>query len=342
MGKLKTLEAGPMTTIQDLGRFGYMKYGMPIAGAVDRYAFRIANILVGNPEDEAAIEATFLGPTIQFKAEAVIAITGGEMKPELDGKEIPMWQAVKVSKDSRLSLNRVEKGLRSYIAIRGGIDLPEVMGSKSTYLRGKLGGFKGRKLQQGDELSFPEVKEGENFCLNRKIPEDLLEDYLDDREVRVIVGPQDDYFTEESLKTFFASEYQLTNQSDRMGCRLAGPTLEHTTGADIISDGIVLGAIQVPGDGQPIIMLADRQTTGGYAKLANVISVDLPKVAQAKPGDKLNFKQIGVVEAQQELKKQEERIAQLKEWLTGTANKKIKYFKIRVDGNSFEVEVEEI
>ncbi|MCK8816902.1 biotin-dependent carboxyltransferase family protein [Natroniella sulfidigena] len=341
MGELKIIKAGPMTTIQDLGRFGYMKYGMPTAGAVDQYAFKIANILVGNPEDEAAIEATFLGPTIQFKVEAVIAITGGGMNPELDGKEIPMWQAVKVSKGSKLSLNGVKAGLRGYIAIRGGIKLPEVMGSKSTYLRGELGGFKGRKLKQGDELSLAKNKEVREFCLKRSIPADLLEDYLEDRKIRVIVGPQGDYFTSKSLETFLTSRYQLTTQSDRMGCRLAGPTLEHTKGADIISDGIASGAIQVPGDGQPIIMLADRQTTGGYAKIANVISIDLPKVAQAKPGDKLKFEQIEVVEAQQELKKKEERIARLKEWLATEVKKRTRYFKIKVDGKLFEVEVEE-
>ena len=310
MGAIEVLRGGTLTTVQDQGRKGYLQYGMPRAGAVDSYASRLANLLVANSTQAAVLEATLQGPELIFKEEAVIAVTGADMAPKLDGKQLPMWQAVEVSKGSVLSLGTAKSGLRSYIAVAGGIDVPLVMGSRATYLRGSLGGFKGRALQAGDRLKFLNSEGVDTSLLAKNIDkyQQSLFDYLEEQEIRVILGPQDDHFRAASLETFLSAEYKLDNRADRMGCRLTGPTLEHRQGADIISDGIPLGAIQVPGHGQPIIMLADRQTTGGYAKIATVISVDLPKVAQSKPGDKLEFRAVTVEQAQREFRAREEEI----------------------------------
>ena len=214
----------------------------------------------------------------------------------INNKAIDMWSGVKVSDGDVLSFGTVKSGCRSYIAIAHGIDVPEVMGSKSTYVKGKVGGFEGRILKAGDEIKIGSSVEN-NFTSIVKLPTEFIPSYNKDNIVRVVLGPQDDYFTEDGINTFFNCHYEVTNEADRMGYRLSGSKISHKTGADIISDGITMGSVQVPGHGAPIIMMADRQTTGGYTKIATVITPDINIVGQLKPGDSVRFKSIDIEEA---------------------------------------------
>lgn len=298
MGEIKVLEGGLLTTIQDRGRFGYQQYGMPAAGAMDEFSYRAANLLVQNHENTPALEATLKGPTLYLQSSAVLAITGATASPQLNGMEIPTWKSFYAEKGSILTCGHVTAGCRLYIAVAGGIDVPPVMGSCSTYLRGELGGFKGRNLQKGDVLPLgtsKEVKSDSGMDDSAR----YFVSWLPHQVVRVVPGPQDDHFTAESLKTFFSSVYTLTPHSDRMGCRLEGAKLKHKDSFEIVSDGMPHGAVQVPGHGHPIIMLSDRPTTGGYPKIATVISADIPKVAQLKPGEKISFQEVTLEKAQQ-------------------------------------------
>lgn len=302
---------GILTTIQDLGRFGYEKFGMPVAGAMDSYALQVANILVGNARDEAALEISFMGLSLKFEGNGLIAITGADLGATLNSRQIKPWQSIEISSGDELKFTAVKKGCRAYLAVQGGLDIPVVMGSKSTYLRGAIGGFQGRKLRQGDEIRGNEIK--------KKIsPEILPEEFIpryDGKTIRVIPGPQADYFSKDELNKFFTSPYKITNQYDRMGYRLEGPIIKHVKGPDIISDGIVPGAIQVPGHGQPIIMLADCQTAGGYSKIATVISVDLPILAQLMPGNELSFAEISIEKAHLLYNLQESKLAKLSKYM---------------------------
>ncbi len=301
----RVLKPGIFTTVQDLGRHGYQKYGVPVAGAMDEFALRAGNLLVGNAEDDAALEITLLGPKLELLEDAVLAITGADLGASVGGKPLPLWKSVALRKGSQISFGRPRSGARAYLAVAGGIDVPKVMGSRSTYVRGKLGGFHGRPLQAGDELP---VGRSSRPVPGRKLPEHLVPRYGVPGYggiVRVILGPQDDYFTSESLELFLSSAYRVLPVSDRMGYRLEGPKLKHRQGADIISDAIPPGAVQVPGHGAPIVMLADRQTTGGYAKIATVISADLPVLAQLRPGDGVSFKSVSMVEAITALREQQ-------------------------------------
>jgi biotin-dependent carboxylase-like uncharacterized protein len=337
MGLIKVNNPGLLTTVQDMGRYGYQKFGMPAAGAADPFAYRVANLLVGNTGNSSVLEMTYIGPELHFITEAVIAITGANMNPALDGVPIPMWETVTVPQNSILKFERALQGFRSYLAVRGGIDVPLVMGSRSTYLRGEIGGYKGRKLQKGDEIKFFDMGDKFKSFIKKRLPKALIPDYKPFRELRVVLGPQDDHFLEESINTFFSATYTLTGEIDRMGCRLEGPPLKHKKGADIISDGIPLGGIQVPGHGKPIIMLCDRQTTGGYAKIATVISADIPFAAQLKPGDEVKFKEVSLQEAYRIIEEQEKAIKSIE-----TVRAESRYFKVRVNNRDYFVEFEEL
>ena len=230
----------------------------------------------------------------------MIAITGGDLSPSLDGKPIPSYAAVEVKAGQTLRFGAPKSGCRAYIAVAGGFDLPTVMGSQSTYMKAALGGLEGRKLQKGDvlKLKAPVATFGnirQRFISPEFRPRPVY-------TLRVILGPQDDAFTEKGLADFLGSEYTVTQEFDRMGCRMEGPVIEHKNGGDIISDGIAFGAIQVPGAGKPILMLADHQTTGGYTKIANVITADFRLAGQLKGGDKVRFEQISVAKAQELLR----------------------------------------
>lgn len=287
---------GFLTTVQDFGRFGFQQFGVPASGVMDRRSFVIGNILVGNKNDEPALEVTMLGPQLEFKADCVIALTGGNLSPTKNGQPLEMYRAVQMKAGDLLGFGIQKSGCRAYIAFAGGLDVATVMGSASTYLKAKLGGINGRQLQKGDEIALKSAGKAVPNLANRVAP---AEDFsAKQKKLRVIMGPQDDAFTEKGISTFLTSVYSVTNQFDRMGCRLEGDAVEHIKDGNIISDGISFGAVQIPSEGKPIIMLADRQTTGGYTKIANVITVDFPVIAQSKFGDEIKFEKITVEEAQ--------------------------------------------
>lgn len=307
---IRVLSPGPLTTLQDIGRNGYQQYGFTPAGAMDARALRLGNLLVGNDENEAALEMTMLGGTFAFDTAVVVAVTGADMQPMLnDVMRMPLNTAFPVQPGQTLSFGAAKDGCRCYLAVAGGFDVPLVMGSKSTHIKSGVGGFGGRALKAGDELGL--------LCPVQTVPKmgrTLVPyaPYGNQAVIRVVPGPQRDYFTDAGVKTFSTSTYTVTPQSDRMGYKLDGGGIEHAQGADIISDAIVFGSIQVPSAGQPIIMMADRQTTGGYAKIATVCAVDLPLLAQRKPGDTLRFELITVRRAQQLLHAQQREFNRLK------------------------------
>ncbi len=278
--------------VQDCGRFGYQDRGVPVSGAMDIQALRIANILTGSHDAEAGIEITWGGFRAEFLAHAQIAVTGADAKPSLNGRAFPCWSGIPVRKGDVLELNYAETGCRSYVAISGGVQVPEVMGSKSTYLRGGFGGHMGRSLRKGDAIGFGLGQGGNTQPL--QCPGDLIPKYCNHPVLRVTLGPQADALTPESFIRFLAEPFVVTDRCDRMGCSLKGPVLAHRQKADIVSDGTAFGAVQVPGNGQPIILMADRQTIGGYAKPATVISVDLPLLAQLVPESSVRFEAVSL------------------------------------------------
>ncbi len=290
---------GVLTTVQDFGRFGYQQFGVSASGVMDPRSMSLANLLVGNPEDEAVLECTMMGPELSFDEANVIAITGGNLQPMIDGVPVDTYRAIAVAAGQTLRFMGPKTGLRAYIAFAGGLDIEPVMGSRSTHMKAKIGGFQGRKLDKEDKIGFRAPKETlKNMDLRVMAPEFVARpEYL----LRVVMGPQDDYFTEAGIKTFLSEVYTLTPEFDRMGCRLDGPVIEHKNGGDIISDGIAFGAIQVPSAGTPIIMVADRQTTGGYTKIANVITADFRILGQLKAGDKVRFAKVSIQAAQDAL-----------------------------------------
>ncbi|MBU5269200.1 biotin-dependent carboxyltransferase family protein [Clostridium cochlearium] len=340
MGEIKIKKPGLLTLIQDSGRYGYQQYGVPVSGAMDSFSHRMANILVGNNENEAVLEATVLGPEIEFTNDSLIAVTGGDLSPALNGEAIAMWESLQVKTGDVLSFSGIKRGCRSYIAFAGGIKVENVMGSKSTYVKAKIGGLHGESLKAGDIIKIGDLN---NISIKyRKLPDKYIPNYSSVSEVRVVLGPQDDYFTEKGLDKFLSTEYKVTNECDRMGYRLEGEVIEHIDSGDIISDGINFGAIQIPSHGQPIIMMSDRQTAGGYTKIANVISIDLPKIAQLKPGDIIKFKKVSIYEAQKLLKEMEENINTIKEICDKEHVVKTSQLKLKVNGKDYNVKVEEV
>lgn len=295
---LSVLLPGIYTTIQDSGRWGFQGKGMPVSGAVDIQAFKCGNILVGNEENEAALEITITGPTLLVdEGEGIAAVTGADAGLLVNGTCHPSWHSVKIVKGDIISFAPPKCGCRYYLCLTGGIDVPLVMGSRSTYLRAGIGGLSGRALKKGDRLTcgiqLPLWRRCEGFFC----PEEIRPDYSPLDYIRVVPGPQEDHFTPEGIETFYSSEYTITANADRMGYRLEGPEITHVKGADILSDAIPLGAVQVPGHGMPIVMLAERQTTGGYTKIGVVCSKDIAAIAQRMPGQKIRFKKISLVEA---------------------------------------------
>jgi biotin-dependent carboxylase-like uncharacterized protein len=297
MATVKVHKAGLLTTVQDRGRYGYQRYGMPVSGAMDVFSLEIANLLVGNDPSDACLEATISGPELEFTSATWIAITGADMDPHLNGQGFSMNTAVDVRPSDRLGFRGLRSGCRAYISIAGGIAVPPVMGSRSTYLRAGIGGFQGRALMPGDELPLGEPRSNPRL---KKLPEGLIPEYNHEQTIRIISGPEAHYFEIAGLRSFLSTEYTVTAQSDRMGYRLSGEPIKHKEGmTNIISAGISLGTVQVPGDGQAIILMADRQTSGGYARIANVITADLTHLAQMRPGDKVRFQETTLAKAQQ-------------------------------------------
>ena len=335
---LEIVSPGMLTSVQDLGRRGYQRFGIPVSGAMDTPALRVANILVGNRESAAGLEATVMGPTIRFLADSTIALTGANLGASLDGVSVPVWQSVHVPAGGSLSFQGPNDGIRGYIAVAGGIDVPVLMGSRSTYLKGAFGGYEGRALAAGDVLKTLPYRIAPGSTIENLPFELTPANYGHNHLLRVVFGPQDDAFLPEAIETLTASEYDIGAQSDRMGYRLEGPALKHTTGADIISDATTLGSVQVPGDGNPIVLLADRGTTGGYTKIATVIGPDLSFLVQAMPGDKVRFSPVSFDEARSILLEQESFISDIKK-AVGLDNSGL--FTLAADGDVHEVTTDE-
>jgi len=341
MAGIKILTPGFITSIQDSGRFGFQQYGIPIAGAMDRHSLELANILVGNNRDAAGFEITLTGPVIEFESSLAIAITGADMSPAINGNAVETYKTTYVNPGDVLSFGGLKSGLRTYLAIEGGIDVPSIMGSKSTYLKAAIGGFEGRKLNSGDHLQISYSKRTIPIGI-RKIPDSLIPIYNREISVRVIMGPEDIRFTSEGLSTFLENEYIVTNQSDRMGLRLQGPKIMHKKDADILTSGINFGTIQVEGNGQPIVLMADRQTTGGYTRIASAISVDISGLAQAKPGDRVRFQSIDIELAQQLMREREIEITRNIEVFERAGYKMLKShrkYQISINEKKYEVSV---
>lgn len=298
---IEIITPGILTTVQDFGRVGVMKNGFTQNGAMDRYSMTVANRLCGNCDSAPVLEMTVLGVTARFTQDTVVCVSGADFGVKINDKPIKRNKAYKINKGDILSMGAAKSGMRAYLAVAGGIVGEYVFGSASTNLKFAFGGHFGKKLQSGDVLSigtgaFPlgEIDKWE-------IPES---EYSKDAQLRVVLGPQNEMFTDEDIRLFLSQEYEVTAQSDRMGIRLSGEPLKSKNGMDIISDGIVFGSVQVPNSGEPIILMADHQTTGGYAKIATVISVDLPRASQLSAGNTVRFKSVTVEEAEQEAKKQ--------------------------------------
>ena len=330
---IEVIEPGLLTTVQDLGRYGYMRYGVPTAGAMDPYALRVANILVGNPEDVACLEMTITGPKLRFLSDALISITGADMGPTLNGNPMHTWRSVLAPQGGTLSFERLKEGSRAYLALAGGIDVPKVMDSRSTYLKAGFGGLGGRAMAAGDTLSTSTLSPPLDLEGRRA----SQPSYPHDLELRVILGPQSDAFTSGGLETFLSSTFAITPLSDRMGYRLKGPKIEHKSTPDIVSDGIALGGVQVAGDGQPIVLMADRGTSGGYTKIATIISVDVGRLAQSIPGDKVRFKAVEIEEAHRALRDQEEALARVRRLVSTSPSHSA--FRLNLDGASFKISV---
>ena len=297
MTSLAVVEPGLLTTVQDLGRSGYLRYGIPPSGPVDRWAFILANRLVGNPDTAAGLECTLIGPKLEALDPCLIAVTGAEMPVTVNNQEVPRWTAVRLKVGNVLRLGPALRGVRAYLALSGGIEVPPVLGSRSTYLRGQVGGLEGRQLGKGDLLSLGLPAVSLDAAKGLRVRPECIASYSEKPEVRFILGPQADRFTPAGIAAFLEGPYEMLPQSDRMGARLRGPRITHTRGHDIISDGVPLGGIQVIGDGQPIVLLVDRQSTGGYTKIATVCSFDIGRVGQARPGQRLRFRSVSVDEA---------------------------------------------
>ena len=302
--EITVIRGGMLTTVQDLGRRGHRAAGVPLGGAMDPMALRVANLLVGNPEDAAVLECTLLGPELLFSTATVIALGGA------DFEGLAAWQPVAVPAGGRVKLGAARRGCRGYLAVAGGLDVLPVLGSRSTYLRGGFGGFHGRALRDDDILAASGVER--RMTDHWRIDARILPAYSAAPTVRVVPGAQLDEFG----GALFAAEFRIMPQSDRMGIRLGASKLVRIGGAaEMVSSAVAPGTVQVPPDGQPIVLMADAQTLGGYPMAAHVISVDLPLVAQLRPGDRLRFTEMPVEEAQRLALAREHVLAMLHEGL---------------------------
>ncbi|MDQ3964372.1 MAG: biotin-dependent carboxyltransferase family protein [Actinomycetota bacterium] len=324
---MRILDGGLLTTVQDLGRIGYQKIGVTPAGAMDAFSLRIANLLVDNPEDAAALEITLKGPVMEFTDDALIALCGAQLTPKISDVELPPARAIAVRRGSVLKLGRCLSGCRAYLAVGGGIDVPVVMGSRSTHLRAGMGGYEGRALRAGDDLVIgapsPLARHTIQEALSGggPLPFALSHRYVDDEDeraaltpgpIRSLRGPHFDVLNDADKRIFLATAFEVSTEADRMGYRLLGPRLSSVQGHDLVSSAVTTGAVQVPSGGEPIVLMADRQTTGGYPVVAQVITADLRFVAQMKPGDELRFSAVGIADAQEALRAMHRSLAEIR------------------------------
>ena len=291
---IHVLRPGLFTTIQDLGRRGYQRFGVSVSGAMDPWALTVGNRLVSNPDRAAGLEITLQGPELFFEHSLSIAITGADLSPTRDGHALPMWTVVTMQAGSRLQFGVRRRGTRAYLAVAGGIDTPVQLGSRATHVRSRLGGLAGGPLRKADRLvvrSPAQARDGHALSPAHH------PHYSASPTVRVMPGPQVGHFIEEALERLTRGPYRVTSESDRMGYRLEGMALPHRTSADIISEAVSIGSIQVPPNRQPILLMADCQPTGGYTKLATMIGADRHLAAQVGPGDSLSFMVVTAKEA---------------------------------------------
>ena len=300
---------GPMTTVQDFGRLAFLDRGVPLSGALDPLACRVANLLAGNPEEAAVLEITVMGPTIEVLAAADIALTGADMGMTVNQTPVRGWRTVRVNRGDIIRIPRAVLGCRAYLAVTGGIDVPLMMGSRSTFVRAKIGGVQGRELIKGDILHRGK---GDLLDRPRELPDEWIPQYGREITLRAVPGPQDDSFRE-GIGSFFGASYEVTQQADRMGCRLRGAAVHRDAGSpeSIVTEPTMPGNIQIPADGQPIILLVE-QTSGGYAKIATVITADLPNVAQAMPGNTIRFEQVTLENAHRLYREQQRQLQRIR------------------------------
>ena len=294
---------GLFTTVQDLGRNGFGPLGVSASGAADPVALHVGNRLAGNPKTCAALEMTLVGGSFIFSRQSVVAITGSDFGATLDGGPVPGWTAFEIGAGQTLAFGPTRTGARCYLCLRGGIDVPRFLGSASTHILTGLGGFEGRALRKGDTLA---VGDSSSEIRLRSVAPAMLSKLLPRGSLRVTAGPQDDWFTETARAAFYTEAYRVTEESNRMGLRLEGPPVLQTRMEQMITEPVALGAIQVPGGGQPIILFVEQQTTGGYPKIANVIAADLARVGQLRPRDEIRFEWVTHSEARRLICAQQE------------------------------------
>jgi allophanate hydrolase len=306
---LRVLAPGLHTTVQDLGRPGYQAIGVPASGALDGFSLRLANALVGNPPGTPALEVLISGPTFEVAADTVrvaLAGVGASLAIGTEKARVGAGQSATLPRGEAIEVVAGRQSACCYLAVEGGVAVPLVLGSASTYVRAAIGGLDGRALRRGDFVPVAMARASDRA--------ELLSSPIvatGDQPIRVVLGPQQEYFTDEAVAAFLGAEFRISQSADRMGMRLDGPFLQHRRGWDIVSDAITTGAIQVPGSGQPILLLADHQTTGGYPKIATVISADLPVVGRRRPGDPLRFAAVTVEAAEALCRADERQLAEL-------------------------------
>ena len=324
---VRVLKPGPLSSLQDMGRVGYQRFGVIVSGVMDEWSHRLANLLVGNPGDEATLEITLMGPSLAFDSAALIAIVGADLSPRIAEAPVPMGLPVLVRAGSQLDFGRRTFGCRAYLAVHGGFAVEPVMGSRSTYLRAGFGGFEGRALRKGDLLPvgdgdpravFPDLARrsgagAEAFAtLSDGTLAPIVHAASEARPLRAIAGQQWEAFTDEAHARLLDAEFRVNANSDRMGYRLEGPALTLREPLEMISEGVAFGTVQVPPDGNPIVLMADRQTAGGYPKIASVASVDLPLLAQTVPQQGVRFERISLEDAQRLYLEREQGIARFR------------------------------
>jgi antagonist of KipI len=301
---LVVLKPGSLTSVQDLGRLGYQRHGVEVGGAVDRFALRVANSIVGNPESAAGLEVTQHGPELRAERDLLVAWCGAEFDATVAGEALPRDRAVRVAAGETIQLGAARRGLRAWLAVAGGIDVPRVLGSRSTALRAGFGGHCGRPLQAGDRLPIGDestwaqqrLASGRRGSAWSVQPDTLGRQAAGDR-VRAVRGPEWEWFHRDAQGAFFSADWRVTKDVDRMGVRLEGPALTLAAPREMISEGVNEGVVQVPAGGQPIVLLASRQTVGGYPRIGAVTAVDWSRLAQLRPGSTVRFEEVSLAEA---------------------------------------------
>lgn len=292
---MKVIKPGFQSTIQDSGRFGFSDLGISISGAADAVSLRIGNLLLGNDQNSPALEMTLVGGEFFFDSDTIIAITGSDFQPTIDGIEIPLWTSIFLRSGQTISFGATQSGARCYLCIKGGFEVDKILGSFSTHLLTGIGGYKGRALLKNDEINYT----GCNFqnLQPLKVKKEIVIELMNREKIFVTNAPQTDHFSPEALNLFSSSVYSVSEETNRMGLRLTGPMLAGINNQDIVTEGVSLGAIQVSHDGNPIILFVEHQTTGGYPKIANVISAHFHKIGQLRPRDEIQFSFVSIEKA---------------------------------------------